>query len=440
MKKNLIITLLIACITHNIVATDKIPTVTLEDKDRVTAAFPKDFIDQNETLRLAIEDFPGEATYHLPESISMKEFIDYYDTAKELDKNAIAPANKPSLKDLVHYAAYSELLENTDLRKKILFLIHQKLAALPEKNPDVIYAKKLFPQYFRSSEKDFKKEIIELAQINNTESRKFQEQFLEQFKQNNWVQRLLKQDPNAEIVFALPIAAATTIPEDIVEVEYTIIKDPDTRLLWDQKKTQRHTTRNFTQLDDKFWQVNKKGFFKGSSFNWDKVYMMAYNNTHEKLAFAIPGKIAITPMPLRTSPPSSVINLKSIQSNAVCSHIAFSCDSNTLTCVIKNKIYIIDIAKNKITPVSLPVPIDILSTILISDTLLMIRDIHDITYSYNLKTNHLQSVPDAKIDYFVVCHPLTDKVLLLGLAKQKDGIQLIHEYVDIDDKDKDEHA
>lgn len=396
------------CLTQHLCAQD---TITIIDDYGVSRDFPKSFVDQHTVLKHIQEDLPGAQAYQLPERIPMKTFEQMY--IDSLNNFA-----KTSIHDLVDYIVYADKLDNAKLQstleKALLSKLHnQPLHPTKQWDQERKYVEEILPHFLSLPQEQFTEHLVlDRTNIRNKilNPKDFHQQLLDQTKKkNNWMQILLQKDPSNEIIFSLP---ATPTAEG-QPIEYSIIKDPDTRLMWDKKNT--HTSKTFSYLDKKYWNVNQ-GFFKFSKIDWDSIYIMAYSNNHEQLAFALPGKIVITPKPLSDKPKSSIITLKSKES---CTHLAFSCDGKKLSCVVDDKIYIIDLATNKVASITFPTAI--FSSIMATDTHLLIRTNYGNTYAYNLKTHQLIHIPDATIDYFTACYAKDRTILVQGLKEVVDS-------------------
>jgi hypothetical protein len=423
-------------------------TIQLIDESGNKKDFDKNFVLQNKVIDNLIEDLPGQSYYQIPERISMDQFSRFY--ADSLNGFKDTAEHAISLRTLADYFVYADKLENDVLKKNLENVIHAKISNPPSKitkewKNDVAYAEEHLSHYLAIPKKNFLINLAiykaneEMRQPNATHKKLNPNEFHQHLresarKKNNWLQILLQQDPSTQIIFALPESANNdTSINDASIVEYTILKDPDIRLVWFNKNTNRQRTKNFTYLDERYWNINKKGFFNFSGFDWEKVYLMANTNNNNQLAFAIPGSIAITPKPLQNSPQSKVISLKTIQTKALPSHLAFSCDGRLLSCIINNEPYIINIATKKIIPTHLP---DVFSSILISDSLLLIRTLSGTTYAYNIISKQLTPIPTSVIDYFTVCYQNENSVLVVGLKETTDGqgqtiIETISETIDL---------
>ncbi len=403
------------------------PSITFKDEKDNQADFNAKFIHQNSVLHDLIEDFPGQNIYQLPERISMQQFTQFYTNALDGFQNT------DSLHALTDYIIYADKLGNAEAQQTLESLIQKKLNNPPSKitkewKNDIEYAEKHLSHYLGLSKKNFSLNLaIQRAQEKMLQSNQpkkqlnpvsFQQQFIDQVKRkNNWIQHLMRQDPSTEIIYSLPDASTVDLPENTPLVEYTLIRDPDIRLVWSNKLTQRQRSKNFTYLDENYWKVNKKGLFKSKSFDWDKVYMLAASNNNSILAFAAPGSLAITARPVHAEPQSYVINLKSIQSNALCSHIAFSCDRTKVSCIVNNEPYIIDLATKTITPTHIP---HAFSSILVSNRILLIRTLNGNTFTYDLATKQLNPLTDSTIDWYLNCYAKDDTVLVVGIQQSTD--------------------
>jgi hypothetical protein len=401
--------------------------IQLIDDQGNKASFPESFVLQNKTIKNMMEDISDaltqgymrstieeglieSKTYELPRDIPIFEINELYINSLDDFKNI-------SLRKLVDVFLYAEKLENTHLETKILKEIHKKLIHLPPDDQDVQYAREILSQRL-----GYIQEVVGSALLLKTTNILNKELVSSQFKDlltDYTVQKFSKVQYNFEnpttnlpnVFFAVPI----TPPE---HAGYFLLFEKPKGFFWKNRYVHLQHLRDRYALA---YEYEQPGYL--SNFDWNQVRYLAYNNAslHLKtLAFAIPGKIAISLISYGTNHESKLLNLNKIKSNALCTHITFSYDSKKLSCIVDKKPYIIDITTNKITPITIPA--DIFSSILITDSILLVRTIQGNTYSYNLNTKQLIYLPPLDIDYFTVGYKERDRVLVLGFRQATDSL------------------
>lgn len=403
--------------------------IQLVDDQGNKSYFPESFVEQNEVMRDFMYDVPFAETYLLPQKIPIKK-------VNELYVDSLLDFENIPLRTLADHFVYADKLGNETLRAKLKQLIFEKLQNPMVDNSDAQYAREILAFYLAKSPEEA--ENIEAAFLlentntlhKNLDPSVFRNILLKQFKQRG------SQHQNLNVIFTLPQTDQTSILSD-----YSITKNlKGTYLAFTQYLSS--SSYDFWYLDNFYWKINTFLIWDlFNRFSYDQIYRFSYDNNYKVIVFAVPGKLLIAPPPFYYNLPDTIarflssrlaqetykpqiLQLTSIKSNAICSHIAFSYDNKKLSIIVDNKPYIIDIATKKIRPVNIST--DIFSSILISDSILLVRTTKGNTYAYDLVTNQLTHLPNVDIDYFTVCYQQEDnRVLVLGLRQSTDALENI---------------
>lgn len=351
-----------------------------------TGAFPREFIDQNKLLKKLVKSHPNEIIDldTLSEKLTLVEFRDYY-------ANSFNDFKDTNLKELVRDFTLADKLGNDAALEKLKWLILEKIEHTSPRDKLAIQAKNLLKNIQTKTES---LDTLKTIAFTNKPRKKLDPQEFQNLVKKLALTKLCHDSlpinvTDSDIEYTTIIPQDTSWPVGIEGFEtacHYITSDQNTKIISAGSGHNMGLGIHYSvaELDNATKQIN-----------WNTIYMLAFD-VHGNSAFVTPNKIAV--LIGKENKPYFVDLHKANLNDKKCTHLVFSHDSKVLTAVFNKKAYIIDYEKNTATPINLSM--DIFSSIILKKGIILLRSTNGNTYTYNLKTNKLKYIPEAKVDFY----------------------------------------
>ncbi len=370
--------------------------IQIRDDQDTIESFPMEFIEQSDYFNGMMENPSYKQPFLLPSGISNYRFKEFFEQSKSKFEDI-------PLEKLTDYFVVANALIFNNIQNQLLKQIYDQLKQLPSTMSSV-QAKKL-------AVKKALRNIFHLPYDNfDLALRKII--FAEEYNLNERMLHTISEKYPELVKYS--ILSSLFIPETLEFKNIIITQDNQNKIIY--------------VLPDGTFRITNSDLLKlliPQHFDISSVYLSAYSPLADS---ALLNKDKILILHNHGPRTTRIILPLPKESNDPWFHVAFSPMDSKMTAVQNGNVFLIDYGKEKITKLNLPD--QVLSSLLLSDDVILYRTVERKTYLFDLAQN-TKKIIDSEIAYYTLAEEDQNSFNIYGLKKTSTGVELKKEIISI---------